>query len=408
LSLRSWVAGAHETDFPIENLPFGVIVRDGERHLAVRIGDAAFDLNVAARAGLLDGNAERESLLAPTLNELLAEGSGSWRGVRGRAADLLSEANDEVRTAGLADAAIVDPAGVRTALPIDVRDYVDFYASIEHATNLGKILRPGSEPLLPNYRWMPIGYHGRSSTVVPSGTPVARPRGQRRAPDADPVFGPSTMLDFELEVGFITGNANRLGGSLTPDQARGHIFGLVLLNDWSARDIQAWEYQPLGPFLGKSFATTISPWVVTMDALEPYRVPGPVQDPPPLPHLAEREPRAFDIALEASLDGLTISRPNFRAMYWSIAQMLAHVTSNGSRVRAGDLFGSGTVSGSAREAFGSMIELTWRGRDPIALPAGATRAFLEDGDEVVLRGRCARAGLPSIGFGEARGRITAG
>jgi fumarylacetoacetase len=404
--MRSWVAGADAGDFPIENLPFGAIARDGERHLAVRIGDNALDLNVLARAGLLDGTAERESLLEGTLNAFLAEGSGTWRGVRNRVAALLDESNREVRDANFAEHALVALDEVKSVLPIDVGDYVDFYASIEHATNLRKILRPGGEALLPNYRWIPIGYHGRSSTVVASGTPIARPRGQRKSPDADaPVFGPSTMLDFELEMGFITGDANPMGGSLTPDQARAHIFGMVLLNDWSARDIQAWEYQPLGPFLGKSFATTISPWIVTMDALEPYRVDGPLQEPPPLPHLVQREPRAYDIGLEIELDGAPIARTNFRTMYWSIAQMLAHLTSNGSRVRAGDVFGSGTVSGSQAGTYGSMIELTWRGRDPIALPGGTTRAFLEDGDEVVLRGRAARPGLPTIGFGEARGIV---
>ncbi len=385
-----------------------MIVRGGEHHLAVAIGDEALDVHLVARAGLLDGTVEREALLAGSLNPLLLKPKPAWSGLRNRLIDLLRAGNQDVRDAGLISGALIKRSDVRMALPFEVGDYVDFYASVEHATNLGKILRPSGEPLLPNYRWIPIGYHGRSGTVAISGTPVHRPSGQRKSSDQDrPSFGPSAMLDFELEMGFVTGAAAPHGRPMTPAEASQAIFGMVLLNDWSARDIQAWEYQPLGPFLGKSFLTTISPWVVTMDALAPFRVDGPRQDPPPLAYLQEREPRAYDITLDASLNNLPIARTNFRGMYWSIGQMLAHVSSNGSSVRAGDLFGSGTVSGSEPGSYGSLIELTWRGRDPIALPDGSVRAFLEDGDEVALRGRCEREGCTPIGFGEVRGRITA-
>jgi fumarylacetoacetase len=300
-------------------------------------------------------------------------------------------------------------------LPFAVADYVDFYSSLEHATNLGKILRPGGEPLLPNWRYLPIGYHGRAGTVIPSGIPVVRPRGQLKPADALPVYAPTRSLDFELELGFVTGDGPAPPQPIVPARARDYIFGVALLNDWSARDIQAWEYQPLGPFLAKSFATSLSSWIVTLDALEPFRVAGPLQDPPPLAHLATSEAEAYDIALEVTLGSekmrangthaQTIARTNFRAMYWSMAQQLAHVSSNGASVRAGDLFGSGTISGSAPESYGSMIELTWRGAHPLGLADGSTRAFLEDGDEVVIRGWCEAPGRSRIGFGDVRARI---
>jgi fumarylacetoacetase len=301
-------------------------------------------------------------------------------------------------------------------LPIEVGDYVDFYSSIEHATNLGRILRPNAEPLLPNYRHIPIGYHGRSGTVVISGTEIRRPHGQRKPPDAPaPVFGSSTQLDVELEMGWIAGTASTLGEPVSADAVREHVFGYVLLNDWSARDIQAWEYQPLGPFLGKSFATSISPWVVTLDALEPFRVAEPQRDPEPLPYLRAREPWSYDIELELLLQtrrmrdgGMSpqrVSRTNFRAMYWTVAQQLAHATSNGATVRPGDLFGTGTISGSEQGTQGSFIELTQRGANPLSLPGGETRSFLEDGDTVIMRARAVRDGA-RVGFGEVVGTIT--
>ncbi len=300
-------------------------------------------------------------------------------------------------------------------LPVAVGDYVDFYSSLEHATNIGRIFRPDAEPLLPNYKHVPIGYHGRSGTVVVSGTPVRRPHGQQKPPGAStPSFGPSRLLDVELEMGWLAGPGNALGEPVPADAVREHVFGYVLLNDWSARDIQAWEYVPLGPFLGKSFATSISPWVVTLDALEPFRVAERERDPEPLPYLRAREPWAYDIELELLLQTprmrergeppLTVSRTNPRAMYWTVAQQLAHATSNGATIRPGDLFGTGTISGPEPGSEGSFIELTWRGTRPLALPGGETRAFLEDGDTVIIRGRAVR-GDARVGFGEVVGTI---
>jgi fumarylacetoacetase len=356
-----------------------------------------------------------ETLLdARSLNAFLAHGPGAWRSLRTTLQRLFGEsATAEEREA--VTRALVPRRAATMRMPIAVQDYVDFYSGIEHATNLGKILRPGGEPLLPNYRHIPIGYHGRSSTVVVSGTPIRRPNGQRKPPDASiPAFGATQQLDIELELAFVTGPGNPMGESIAADDARDHIYGYVLLNDWSARDIQAWEYQPLGPFLGKSFATSISPWLVSLDALEPYRVANRVLDPEPLPYLQLRENFAYDITLDVLLETeqmraqklppALISQTNFRDMYWNAAQQLAHLTSNGSRVRAGDLFGSGTISGSEPGTYGSLIELSRRGAQPIALPSGEQRAFLEDGDTITLHG-WAGSGPGRIDFGEVRGTI---
>jgi fumarylacetoacetase len=307
---------------------------------------------------------------------------------------------------------------VTMRVPMEVGDYVDFYSSIEHATNLGRIFRPNADALLPNWRWVPVGYHGRSSTIVVDGTRVLRPRGQRKIEtEPSPDFGPSRRLDIELEMGFVAGPGNRLGEPIPVADASEHIFGLVLVNDWSARDIQAWEYQPLGPFLGKSFATSISPWIVTLDALEPFRIEGPKQEPAPLPYLRTGDPWAYAIALAVELrtprmreEGAVparISQTTFRDMYWNVAQQLAHATANGAVTRPGDLFASGTISGSAPGTQGSLIELTWNGDRPLQLPNGETRGFLEDGDEVTLRGWCERPGARRIGFGSVSGRIEA-
>jgi len=416
-ALRSWVAVPTGSDFPIQNLPFGAFRRGhDEPRLCVAIGDAMLDLNAIAGAGLLDDVTPDASRLfcAPVLNPLLGAGRETWRAARVRISQLLRAGDRTLHDAGLSSA-MVEREGVALELPFAVADYVDFYSSLEHATNLGKILRPGGEPLLPNWRYLPIGYHGRAGTVIPSGIPVVRPRGQLKPADALPVYAPTRSLDFELELGFVTGDGPAPPQPIVPARARDYIFGVALLNDWSARDIQAWEYQPLGPFLAKSFATSLSSWIVTLDALEPFRVAGPLQDPPPLAHLATSEAEAYDIALEVTLGSekmrangthaQTIARTNFRAMYWSMAQQLAHVSSNGASVRAGDLFGSGTISGSAPESYGSMIELTWRGAHPLGLADGSTRAFLEDGDEVVIRGWCEAPGRSRIGFGDVRARI---
>ena len=301
-------------------------------------------------------------------------------------------------------------------LPMDVGDYVDFYSSIEHATNLGRLFRPNAEALLPNWRWIPVGYHGRSGSIVIDGTPIRRPRGQRKLPDAPaPEFGPTRRLDFELEMGFVIGPGNQLGTPIDVAEAAEHIFGLVLVNDWSARDIQAWEYQPLGPFLGKSFATTISPWIVTLEALEPFRVEGPRQEPHRCDYYASTKRGLMRSSLPSICRPLACAnvasrlkgsrRRPFADMYWNVAQQLAHATVNGAVTRPGDLFASGTISGSAPGTQGSLIELAWNGERPIALPDGEQRAFLEDGDEMTLRGWCEKPGARRIGFGAARGRI---
>jgi fumarylacetoacetase len=415
--LVSWLPVSSDSDFPIQNLPFGVFLRDERQaRLGVAIGEQILDLYAVAQAGLVDDLCEPELLQAPLLNPLLAAGRSLWAPLRQRLSALLRlDGDPRVREADLTHFFVARDA-VRLLLPIEIRDYVDFYSSIEHATNLGRLFRPNSQPLMPNWRWLPVGYHGRSSTIVIDGTPIARPRGQRKLPDeATPQFAPSRRLDVELEVGFITGPGNELGTPIPVQRAADHIFGLVLVNDWSARDIQAWEYQPLGPFLGKSFATTISPWVVTLEALEPFRVRGPAQEPAPLEYLRVERPWAYDIQLTIDLQTqqmrergtapVTIARTTFRDLYWNMAQQLAHATANGALTRPGDLYASGTISGTAPASQGSLIELSWNGERPIVLPNGEARTFLEDGDEVTLRAWCEQPGARRIGFGSARGRI---
>jgi fumarylacetoacetase len=301
---------------------------------------------------------------------------------------------------------LIPRSDVRMQLPFEVADYVDFYASLEHATNLGRMFRPDQEPLTPNWRWLPIGYHGRAGTVVVSGTQVRRPCGQRRAAaDGAPTFGASRRLDIEAEVGFVVGVPTRLGESVPVEAVRDHVFGVVLVNDWSARDIQAWEYVPLGPFLGKSFATSVSPWVVPLDALEAAMTPPVMQEPPPLPYLSGDDQWGLDIDLEIQLNGSVVSRPSFRGMYWTAAQMLAHLTANGASLRTGDLFASGTVSGDPREQRGSLIELSWNGAEPFTLSDGSVRSFLEDGDTVRITGSAPGRDGARIGFGEVTGTI---
>ncbi len=415
--IESWVDVAPASDFPIENLPFGVFSLGGaEPRPGIAIGTQVVDLRELARSGLLDDACDRALLAGTTLNALFE--ADRWREVRARVGDLLRAGGDTALRDAANPQLLRAQSDVTMHVPVAVGDYVDFYSSLEHATNLGRLFRPDGDPLLPNWRWIPIGYHGRSSTIVIDATPIVRPNGQRKAPgDAEPSFGPSRSLDIELELGFITSRPNALGEPISVAHAREHVAGFVLVNDWSARDIQAWEYQPLGPFLGKSFATTISPWIVTIDALEPFRVAGPPQEPKPLPYLAGGGDAAYDVHLEVSIltekmraDGQpakVISRTNFAGMYWNFAQQLAHATANGAIARAGDLFASGTISGPDAGSEGSLIEMTWRGERPIALPNGETRAFLQDGDEIALHGWCERPGARRIGFGVARGRIAA-
>jgi fumarylacetoacetase len=429
-ALSSWVESSNLAgcEFPIQNLPFGVFrdrTRDGAPRIGVAIGDQALDLRGATRDGLLAGlpGTLRSACAEPDLNALLALGPPEWSLLRRRLSEILREdAPQRFRRADL----LTPIAGVELCVPARIGDFTDFYASLEHATNVGRMFRP-ENPLLLNYKHVPIAYHGRSSSIVPSGTPVRRPCGQRvppgspRAAPPAPEFGPTRLLDYELEVGALVGPGNRLGEPIPVGEAEEHIFGLVLVNDWSARDIQAWEYQPLGPFLSKSFATTVSLWVVTLEALAPFRTRARARDaadPQPLAYLRDEGDEAaggFDLLLEVYLHtdsmrrsgtpAFRISRQSFRGMYWTFAQMLAHHTSNGCNLRAGDLLASGTVSGPTDEALGCLLEITRRGERPLALPSGETRTFLEDGDEVILRGRCEAVGRARIGFGECRGMV---
>ena len=378
--------------FGPEHLPYGIIRRAGEgSRVGIRVGDGVLDLAALARDGLLD---EDPALFAqPSLNAFMAAGPEVWRRVREALQALTAGPDAELAAVPLEEAELL--------LPFEVGDYVDFFSSLEHASNAGRMFRPDADPLPPNWRHLPIGYHGRSGTVVVSGTPIRRPHGQRRDPgDPGPIYGPSTRLDIELELGFVVGVPSAHGEPVPVDGALDHLFGVVLLNDWSARDLQAWESRPLGPFLAKSFATSISAWVTPLDAVLTRRVPVAAQDPEPLPYLRE-DPWAFDLDLEVALNGATIARTNARHLYWSAAQQLAHMTVNGASLRVGDLYGSGTISGPDREQRGSLLELSWNGAEPIALSDGSTRTFLEDGDEVVLRGRAGEA----IALGEVRGRI---
>jgi fumarylacetoacetase len=383
--------------FGLDNLPYGAVARSGgPAQLAVRLGDDAVLLGVLEEAGLLAAaGLPPRTLAGPVLNPLLALGRDAWAALRAALQTLLAE--------GAPASAAVPLAEVEQRLPLAIGDYVDFYSSLEHATNLGRMFRPDAEPLLPNWRHLPVGYHGRASSIVVSGTPVRRPRGQLppAEPGGAPSFGPTQRLDIELELGFVTGPGNELGTAIPTAAAADHVFGFVLVNDWSARDIQRWEYVPLGPFLGKSFATSISPWVVPLEALEPFRVPAPPQDPEPLEYLRTEGDWALDIALEVELCGTVISRTSARGLYWTFPQQLAHATVNGTNVRPGDLYASGTISGATPGSRGSLIELTWGGRYPVLLDDGSERTFLEDGDTVTLRGRCG----DRISFGEVTGTI---
>ncbi len=411
--------------FPIQNLPYGVFSRPGHAapRVGVALGEDIVDLAVLEDRGHLDVPELRGRRVfdRPALNAFLALGRPAWRAVRTRLQALLAGEDPRLKDDPTTmEAAIIPMREATMHLPAEVGDYTDFYSSRQHATNVGAMFRDPANALLPNWLHLPVGYHGRASSLVVSGTPVVRPKGQTRPDDAaPPVFGPSRQLDFELELGFLVGPGNELGRSLSVAEAREKIFGYVLVNDWSARDLQKWEYVPLGPFLGKNFATTVSPWVVPADALEPFRVPGEPQtpeagNPEPLPYLRQREPRALDLALDVLLEtermrseGVAphaISRSNARHLYWSAEQQLAHHTVNGCNARPGDLMASGTISGDARDSYGSLLELAWRGTRPLALPSGETRAFLHDGDRLILTGHAQGDGY-QVGFGEAEGLV---
>ena len=420
-SLKSWVESANRpgSDFPIQNLPFAVFRRAGTAEAfrgAVAIGDQILDLGALHELRLLPGSAA-DALAAcaqPTLNSFMALGWDAWSALRGALSGLLSGAGKSAR------AALVAQAAAEFAVPARIGDYTDFYASIYHATAVGALFRPDN-PLLPNYKWVPIGYHGRASSIRVSGQEFHRPLGQiKPAGAAEPRLLPTERLDYELEVGVFIGTGNALGSAVAIGEAERRVFGLCLLNDWSARDVQAWEYQPLGPFLAKNFATTLSPWIVTLEALAPYRTAWtrPAQDPQPLPYLDSpqlRQSGAIDMQLEAYIQSAQmraagsaphrISRSNFRHSYWTVSQLVTHHTVNGCNLETGDLLGSGTQSGPAADEAGSLLELTVNGKQPLTLPSGETRGFLADGDRLTLRGWCEKPGHARVGFGEAAGTV---
>ena len=426
-NLRSWVESANDpnTDFPIQNLPFCVFRHMGalDNRLGVGIGNYVLDITYVNLPTFLKDSLPYFVTAGNVENSLLKMDQKTLSACRRRLCELLRADNDEIRNVeGLVERILVPQDKVELLLPASVGNYTDFYASIYHATNIGKMFRP-DQPLMPNYKWVPIGYHGRASSIVVSGAPIRRPVGQTKDDNAEaPTFGPSKVLDYELEVGFFVGQGNEQGRPIKITEAEDHIFGLCLVNDWSARDIQRWEYQPLGPFLSKSFATTVSPWIVTMEALAPFRAPAfkrPAGDPEPLSYLDSPENRGrggFDIKLEALISteqmrekGIAphrLSASNTQDLYWTFAQMLTHHTSNGCNLQPGDILASGTVSGATKDSLGCLIELTQRGSEPIDLPTGEVRRFLQDGDEVIFRGYCEREGFRRIGFGECRGILT--
>lgn len=410
---KTWLDIPSKTDFPIQNIPFGVfLTRDDIITIGTRIGDYAIDLGALHQLGYFKGIELTDDIfLQDTLNDFISDGKKTWRLVRNRISDIFLKENPALRDHPEHRKQVLFTIDeIEMQLPVLVGDYTDFYASKEHATNVGSLFRDPENALLPNWLRLPVGYHGRSSSIIPSGTPVTRPYGQTKpGEDGVPKFGPTQLLDFELEMAFITTDANHLGKSISVKDAKDYIFGLVLFNDWSARDIQAWEYVPLGPFLGKNFASTISPWIVTLDALEAFRVAGHIQDPPPLPYLAQEGKRNLDIKLQVSIqpengEETIVSKSNFKYMYWSMAQQLAHHTVNGCNVRSGDMMGSGTLSGPTKEEFGSMLELTWKGQNPITLKDGTQRKFINDNDTVIMRAFCENHEV-RIGFGECSGKI---
>lgn len=410
---KSWLAVHDNSDFPIQNLPFGVfITKEDVITIGTRIGDFAIDMGALQQLNYFDGiELTDDMFMQDTLNDFISDGKKTWRLVRNRLSEIFDSNNPSLRdNQEHREIIIFNIEDVEMQLPVLIGDYTDFYSSKEHATNVGKMFRDPENALLPNWLHIPVGYHGRSSTIVPSGIPVHRPMGQT-LPNGEttPVFGPSRLVDFELEMAFITTDANIMGENIPINEAEDYIFGMVLLNDWSARDIQKWEYVPLGPFLAKNFASSISPWIVTMDALEPFRVKGPTQEPAPLPYLQQHGKHSFDIKLEVYIkpenSGETlILESNFKYMYWTMSQQLTHHTSNGCRVNSGDMMGSGTISGPTPDSFGSMLELTWGGKNPLKLNDGTERKFINDNDTVIMKGYCQNSSV-RIGFGEVSSKL---
>ncbi|MGF1582702.1 MAG: fumarylacetoacetase [Gemmataceae bacterium] len=409
-ALKSFLDVPQDSHFPIQNLPYGIFSRRGstEQHIGVAIGDSILDLRVLFEEGLL----QHPCLCENSLNPLLSQGKNVWTQIRTTTSQLLRAETATLKdNASVREKALVPMTDTVMHLPVEIGDYTDFYSSKEHATNVGTMLRGPDNALMPNWVHLPVAYHGRASSVIPSGTPIYRPKGQKLPPTAEvPVFGPSRNLDFELEMGFFVGPGNVLSEPIAIGDAMNHIFGMVLVNDWSARDIQKWEYQPLGPFLAKSFATSVSPWVVPMEALEPFRVAGPKQAPQPLEYLRSSKDYSYDIHLEVWLKGEKmdaaerICLSNYKYLYWNCCQQLAHHTTNGCNLRPGDLLATGTISGPDSSSFGSMLELAWRGTKPIEFANGETRSFLEDNDTITMTGWCQGGGY-RVGFGEVKSTI---
>lgn len=410
---KTWIETSPESDFPIQNIPFGVfLTRDDIITIGTRIGDTAIDLGALHQLGYFDGIPLTDDIfLQDSLNDFISDGKKTWRLVRNRIAEIFDTNNTSLKENEEHKKIVLFALDeIEMQLPVTVGDYTDFYSSMEHATNVGKMFRDPENALLPNWLHMPIGYHGRSSSIIPSGIPVHRPQGQKLTNGAtEPIFGPSRLVDFELEMAFITTDANHLGEPIPIQEAEDYIFGLVLFNDWSARDLQKWEYVPLGPFLGKNFASSISPWIVTLDALEPFRVESPKPIKKQFPYLQYKGKKSFDIHLEVSIQPenaveTVVAKTNFKYMYWNMAQQLAHHTVNGCPVNSGDMMGSGTISGPTPDSYGSMLELSWRGEKPVQLNEGGSRKFIEDNDTVIMRGYC-KNNKVRIGFGEVSTKL---
>ena len=411
-ALNTWVEIPKNSDFTIYNLPFGVFKsKKLSPRIGIAIGDKIVDLSILDQEGFFANMFLPEGIfLKESLNELIGLGKVQTRKIRERVQVLLLADNEKLRDHQSRGKAMVNRKEAEMLMPVKIGDYTDFYSSIEHATNVGKMFRDPENALLPNWKHLPVGYHGRASSIIPSGVPIHRPKGQFKESDMEaPVFGPSKKLDFELELAFITGKSTKLGDSVSTAEAEDYIFGFVLFNDWSARDIQAWEYVPLGPFLGKSFGSSISPWVVTLEALELFRTQGPIKEPEVLPYLKSEKPGNFDINLEVYIqpEGKTASKvctSNFKYMYWNIAQQLAHHTINGCNINVGDMMASGTISGPTEDSFGSMLELSWKGTKPVKLETGEVRRFIEDGDTVIMKGFAEKDGI-RVGFGEVSSQV---
>lgn len=412
-SLKSWIEVKKDSDFPIQNIPFGIFKTDNlSPRVSTRIGDQVIDLNTLFILGYLDNLPfAQEDFDTDTLNRMMKKGKSAVSDLRNRLSKLFqSDQNDLSGNAHHVEQVLFDANKVEMCMPVEVGDYTDFYSSRQHATNVGTMFRDPDNALLPNWLHIPVGYHGRSSSIIPTGQQIKRPKGQQKPnEDEGPVFGPCKLLDFELEMAFVTFDGKPLGESISTKEAKDYIFGMCIMNDWSARDIQKWEYVPLGPFLAKSFASSVSPWIVTMDALEPFSIDGPEQDPEVLPYLKYDGKHHYDIDLEVGIipdkgEETTVCNSNYRYMYWNMAQQLAHHTVNGCNIRCGDMMASGTISGPERESFGSMLELSWKGTNPVKLNDGSERKFLQDHDTVVMRGHCEKDGV-RIGFGEVETKI---